>query len=158
MGQKLVKHRLLFKVMAKGRHGTHSPFAYAFVEQVLRPKDLKQSFQLSQIQKIIGFPHLYMHQSGVDFQLEQFKIFDAFDRIKTKENVFLLNAYHFPDLQEIANMPPESYCVIYQPRVKRTVLNELIQRSAFSMILDAWDWLLISNSTTFKRARFFRLR
>lgn len=49
-----VKEYLRYRIKARGRHGTHSPFVYAFVEDILRGRAL---IGPSSIDPFPGYPH-----------------------------------------------------------------------------------------------------
>ena len=54
-----VKEYLRYRIKARGRHGTHSPFVYAFVEDILRGRALTGS---PSVDPLPGSPHAALLQ------------------------------------------------------------------------------------------------
>lgn len=177
--------KLKFWFRAKGRHGTHSPFVYAFVERVLRSKEIFKNCPKGFSQKSwqrLNATLKYLAVKEILFS-EGFsaEIIAALSKnwSELKMGVIKAGALCIPSDSLLLLYPQDQKtigCLLENPlsspdgRFSIYVLgphgNEqafeqmfsLKNNAAFKMVLDFWEGLLLLDSNDFKEKQIFELR
>lgn len=176
---KRVKH--LWK--AKGRHGTHSPFVYAFVEQVMRSgkqflRDTPSGLLNRQQVNVTGRTIQYLQATTV---YADTSLLDAVSAI-SKEITPAIKVLPLDDstkeyepgacfvclptvatIQLMNNIAARQTCSVIIP-LQQTAADEMAYweklrlEPAFKMVMNAWYIGFLSNHPDFKIKQYFLLR
>lgn len=144
---------LRYRCKAKGRHGTHSPFAYGFVEQVLRPPGDEDPVRL-----ILR----YLHQQGIINQSQHWEDSDSAVSHGLSSHKLLIAGpqIELSRLQELS-WPKGSSLLIMCPHSnahRHACWEALRQRAAIQLSIDAWSFGLLLGNDRFKQKQHFYLR
>lgn len=182
MGKSKGLEKLQFKFRAKGRHGTHSPFVYAFVEKVLRCKTnfsecpekwnrkdwnlLNATLRFLNPDKVIvcgeSFSDAFcrIQKSSSDWEIIPFQ---SLAESNNQEDIFVFAgcSEKYEDLLNFSSKREGRFSIyFFHPHSVFTSedLLKFIQNASFQMALDFWNALLLVHSEDFKEKQFFELR
>jgi hypothetical protein len=183
---KRILHRSRHILKAKGRHGTHSPFVYAFVEQVLRaktkfrvPHELNLSFSTKEI-NLLARVFQYLNATVVYADADLFPVCEAIKLSATASDIEIkpmgITAKNFQEkdaviccvcssenvsfIQTLATQKVITAILpqCHKDRATEEKWEKVYECEYFKMGIDAWYLGLVSNHPDFKRKQFFKLR
>ncbi|MFT4061616.1 MAG: hypothetical protein QM642_04580 [Edaphocola sp.] len=167
--------KILHRLKAKGRHGTHSPFVYQFVERVLQAKgrqngtvsldnSLPKNFghllpgivSFLAVEKVLGCDH---GGKAIARQLVA-----KMPQGQHNGSMYLISA--LPSSLTLADVPfrklSENDCVLvlkpYRTKAASLTWAGLVSCSNANMVLDTFDLGLLLYRKDFKTKQYFRLR
>lgn len=163
---------------AKGRHGTHSPFVYAFVEQVMRAKAprrlpqtpfkpkatalLYKTLRYLAPQQVYLVPELYAGLRPV--------VLAAFPQAEIRSwsgdpvtgQSLVIATLNEPGVAELANLLQQPVSVLLPLPEDRKAIDgiwtQLTDLDSVKTSLDYWYFGLLVNDPAFKAKQHFRLR
>lgn len=181
MGTKEIIEKIRFRWRAQGRHGTHSPFVYAFVEKVLRTKRQFHNRPKGWSQKqwnLLNATLSYLEpQIIIVEELGVPEVKENLVKIWSEKKVLSLSKFKQSDTNEdllfvttsggsilinefIAQNPSRFSLYIAQPHKDGAFpgLERFARLAEFKMVIDFWEALLLVKNNNFKEKQFFELR
>jgi len=180
---KKILKRGFYIMKAKGRHGTHSPFVYAFVEKVLRDKtkfvlqnnvapfSKKETAILGRALQYLKPVVVYADDAMAPFlkQLQlsnttlHFEIQPMLDESNyIKDGLFfcLPTEKNVAFLKKQFSKQSQAAIVLHQHKTKEAfeIWESLGEDLQMKMVMDVWHFGFVSNHSDFKMKQFFRLR
>lgn len=169
---------------ARGRHGTHSPFVYAFIETVLRDnlpipvveKDkmafpglnyLLKTIRFLEIEHLVCFhPELLPLKHVMGSVFPDKNLFTVTNRTTTPPHTLMLadaSRLHADELDYLKSQvqEPPFYLYFLLPHVKGSPFNNgktFRDWKNYMVSLDFWNGLLLCRHTDFKQKQHFLLR
>lgn len=150
---------LHYLVRAKGRHGTHSPFVYNFVESVLRNADNDK------IKVLIEFLNPdKVRMMDAEGRGAEDLLYEKKDVCSLREDsLLIISMAKAPDWNKLLQIsfPARGSLLILHPHAHQhatRVWKELLKRPDIKMSIDCWSWGLLINDKAFKEKQHFYLR
>lgn len=156
---------LKYSIRAKGRHGIHSPFVYAFIEQVLRRKPLPPLL-ITDTSVLEG--HCNTLQKGIIEKIARYigarKITTSVEGIANNE-CLLITATPEHWLSQLAGIEDEiaPYAAVIVPNIHHTPAHtaawqQIKSRNSVRLSIDLFDIGLLLFRKEFKEKQDFTLR
>lgn len=184
MGKSKKLEKFRFKLRAKGRHGTHSPFVYAFVEDVLRNKlsfpDCPSGIAPKEW-NLLNATLVFLQPSKLFFgksesaevmdllgqkygQPAPSLVFDPKEIAEDDDVLIVVDSRHLKEIDSLFHLQVTGSgrlsIYVIQPHVSAlpAELCCLVAYPDFKMVLDFWDAALFIQSNDFKEKQFFELK
>lgn len=165
-------NRLRYIFTAKGRHGTHSPFIYGFVEQVLRSEvKISGDKKTDMLYRILNYirPDKVFVTASLYSNIQKHPAFNAFDtQIFHPDNKLSDHALYVFDIDALSTImandiarTDESKILIYNTHINKDMTEIWAQLKAldrFTYSVDCFSFGLLLNDKAFRLRQHFILK
>jgi hypothetical protein len=164
-------NRLRYAITARGRYGTHSPFIYGFVEQVLRNKvKISDDKVFNILYRILNYirPGKVIMTAALYDRIRQQPAFDAFNIQIFHPDKLSTDALCVFDIAELSAITvtgiagvAENKILVYNIRKNKDMAAKWSQLSAigrFTYSIDCFSFGLLLNDKTFRQRQHFILK
>lgn len=163
--------RLRYAITARGRHGTHSPFIYGFVEQVLRNKvKISDDRVFNILFRILNYirPEKVFTTAPLYDSIRQQTAFGTFNIQRFDTDKLSADALYIFDIAELSAMAlidiaEADACkiLVYNIHKSRDMMakwSQLIALDKFTYSIDCFSFGLLLNDNAFKLRQHFVLK